>query len=384
MERNADLEAKLIEDPSDVDAHLVYADWLQARGDRRGEWIVMQHQNKEEEARAFLIEHEAELLGPLLPYRAPFDDSGHETFTWRMGFIRSARLSYDSNCADDPEVSLEEGLAALLQHPLGVALEELVVPINMLDDGCYFEPIAKTIAKYGAPALRRLRIGEFQVAGPGGIPNGYDYEISWSMIGDASGMWEKLPRLEYFRLQSGLGSTSCWDGHPDRFGDIELPKLRHLEIVTGGMGRECIRSLSAADWPALENMELWLGSSDYGFEGTVDDLARILDGTGLPKLRRLGIMNTELTDDLCKLLGHSKIVGQLEELSLAYGTMTDAGARALAERRDAYAHLSHLALDANFLTAEGLAAVEGLCPNVTTEEQKEPWDEDHRYVSLSE
>ena len=383
MERNPELEAKLIEDPNDTAAYVVYADWLQARGDPRGEWMMLELQNKTDEAQALFEEREEALLGPLLAYATSFDGMELDAFTYRLGFIRSARLSYDSYNAGD-DISLEAGLAELLTHPLGALLEELIVPINMVEDGCYFEPIVKTIAEYGAPALRRLRMGEFQVAGPGGVQNGYDYEISWSMLGDTSGMWRKLPRLEYLRIQSGLGSTSVQSDHPDRFGPIHLPALRHLEIVTGGMGQECLRSLADAEWPALETMELWLGSSSYGFEGTVDDVERILGGEGLPKLERLGLMNTELSDEIATRLGHSKILRRLRSLDLSYGTLTDEGARALAATREAFAHLSHLALDENFLTAEGIDVVQGLCPNVTTERQKEPWEEGERYVSLSE
>src|SRR5262245_51595688 len=43
---NAKLEAAIAADPDDADAYLVYADWLQAQGDPRGELIVLAHANK--------------------------------------------------------------------------------------------------------------------------------------------------------------------------------------------------------------------------------------------------------------------------------------------------------------------------------------------------
>lgn len=388
MARNPELEAKLIEDPDDIDAHLVYADFLQTHGDPRGELITLFHRGKLVEAEAFMEAHAGELYGPLKKYRTTFDGSNQRAFEWRLGFIRSARFSYDSNSAeeveldedDDGELALEDGLAALLQHPSGALLEELVIPINMIDDGAYFEPLVKALATNGAPALRKLRIGEFVHAGPGGADDGYEYEISWTSIGDASGLWKAVPRLERLVLQVGLGGTSASGGN-DVLGDIDLPALKHLEVITGGMSQSCLQSLANAKLPSLTYMDLWMGDSGYGFEGGVEDLEPLLDGSHVPKLQHLGLLNSELTDDICARLGESKVLPRLTELSLAYGTMTDAGARALADHKDAFAHLKVLDLRGNCLSSEGIAAVETLCPEVITEEQKSP---DERYVSLSE
>lgn len=85
-------------------------------------------------------------------------------------------------------LSLEEALALLLTHPSGVLLRDLLIPINMLDDGCYFGPLCKVIAKHGAPALRSLHLGQYRFAGPR-VPKGtdYNYEISWTSFGDIGG-----------------------------------------------------------------------------------------------------------------------------------------------------------------------------------------------------
>jgi len=388
MERNPDLEAKLIADPSNTDAYLVYADFLQSKSDPRGELITLQHAGKTKEAEAFLEAHADELYGPLKNYRKTFDGSAADAFSWRLGFIRSARLSLDSNSVDEVEVedgveiSLETCLAELLKHPSGMLLEELVIPINMLDDGAYFEPLVKVIAEHGAPTLKSLRIGEFSCAGGPGGTGDYEYEISWTTLGDASGLWKAVPRLERLVLQVGLGSTSA-SGTTDNLGQIDLPNLRHLEVITGGMSQSCVTSFVEAKLPELVYMDLWLGSSSYGFAGSVDDVVPILDGARLPKLQHLGLMNTELTDDICDRLGTAKILPRLREVSLKYGTMSDAGARALASTKTAFKHLTLLDVSENCLGSEGVGEVEGLCSNVMTDQQK-AGDEDDRYVSLSE
>ncbi|MGZ3423537.1 MAG: WGR domain-containing protein, partial [Polyangiales bacterium] len=40
---NPELEAKIVADPNDTQAYLVFADWLQSKGDPRGELIAVQH-----------------------------------------------------------------------------------------------------------------------------------------------------------------------------------------------------------------------------------------------------------------------------------------------------------------------------------------------------
>jgi uncharacterized protein (TIGR02996 family) len=382
MERNPDLEAKLVADPRNIDNFLVYADYLQSKGDPRGELIALQHAGKAAEAEAHLEEHAEALFGPLESYRKTLDGEEKKAFEWCNGFIRSARLGYDSNCSDDAELSLQAGLEALLTHPSGILLEELVVPINMLDDGAYFEPVVKMIAKHGAPALRSLRLGEFSCCGGPGGEGDYEYEISWTGIGDASALWKAVPRLERLVLQVGLGSSSASGGARDNLGVIDLPNLRYLRVVTGGMSQSCMKSFAEARWPELTYMDLWFGSPHYGASGGIDDLAPILDGTALPKIEHLGLMNAEFTDEICGPLANAKVLPRLRELSLAYGTLTDAGARTLAAAKSALAHLHTLDLSENCLTAEGIAAIHDLCANVKTDEQKDGRGD--RYVSLSE
>jgi uncharacterized protein (TIGR02996 family) len=383
MARNVELEDRLRENPNDTAGFLVYADFLQSHGDPRGELIALHHAGKSDDAAAFIEEHADELLGPLRRYEKTLDGSDVDAFEWNLGFIRRARLSLDTNCIDGRELSLPEALAALLEHPSGALLEELVIGVNMLDDGCYLEPLVKTIAEHGAPSLRKLRLGEFNCAGPGGTGD-HDYEISWTGLGDASGLWAAVPRLEHLVIQSGLGDTAL-SGVADQLGTIDHPRLRHLEIITGGMKRACVEAVANANLPSVETLIVWFGDPSYGFEGGIDDIQPILDGPRLPKLQHLGLCNADFTDDICRRLGGARILKQLKTLSLAYGTMSDEGAEALAAAKPALAHLERLNLDENFLTARGVGFVTGLCAEVSTNEQRNVDDYDgESYVSLGE
>jgi uncharacterized protein (TIGR02996 family) len=392
MARHPELEAKLIDNPGDVDARLIYADFLQSKGDPRGELIVLQHRGKDAEADAYIAAHADELVGPLKLFERTWDHKPTRAFEWHLGFIRSALIGYESHTdrpdkedgdelddLDHKEARADRAVAALLTHPSAMLLESLTVRMNMLDDGMYFDPVLQALAEHGAPALRTLRLGEFQQAGPGGVQNDYDYENSWAGFGNGTAVWAKLPRLENLRLQMNFGGYST-QGITDEIGEFDLPKLAHLEVVTGGMSRFCLRSFASGKLPALRFIDLWIGSNNYGSDGSVEDLAPLLAGDNVPSLTHLGIINCEFTDDVVTALVHSKLLPRLRELSLAHGMMTDAGAAALVKHADAFQHLDLLDVSGNYVREQ--VANLRVCKRVI--DKQRAWDDEYRYVALSE
>jgi uncharacterized protein (TIGR02996 family) len=93
-QRDATLEATIASAPADPSSYLVYADWLQQRGEPRGELIVVQHgiaatpKNKplRDAQRALFDAHSDRLLGPLALV-------GEAKVEWFHGFLRSIDLS---------------------------------------------------------------------------------------------------------------------------------------------------------------------------------------------------------------------------------------------------------------------------------------------------
>jgi uncharacterized protein (TIGR02996 family) len=382
MGKREELEAKMIENPGDADLRMVYADLLQSTGDPRGELIVLQHRGKQDEVDAYLAQHEEALLGPLARFKKTFDHQATAAFEWHLGFIKKATVGYDSYVAGDldedaDECTADRVVAALLQHPSALLLEELAVTFNLLDDGVYFEDVCKALTQYGAAALRSLSIGEFSHAGgPGGIENGNETESSWTALGDASEMWAKLPRLERLRLQMNLGG---YQG-PSTIGTFDLPKLQRLEVVTGGLAADNARSFVSSKLPELVSMVLWFGDDNYGGTTTVKDLEPLFAGANVPKLVRLGLVNCSFTDEIVDALAPSKLLGQLEELSLEHGSLDDAGVQKIVAHADAFRHLKSLDLNNNNLTSNGIAAARAVCPIVSSEQR----GADDRYVPLSE
>ncbi len=107
--RDPALEAAIARAPEDPGGYLVYADWLQQRGEPRGELIVVQRalasapRDPALRAReaALFADHGERLLGPLAPLDAA-------RIGWYCGFVRSLELGI---------LLAEAPLPELLGHP---------------------------------------------------------------------------------------------------------------------------------------------------------------------------------------------------------------------------------------------------------------------------
>ena len=159
--------------------------------------------------------------------------------------------------------------------------------------------------------LRALFLGDIIVE---------ENEISWIQNSDVTPLLQAYPALEVFRVRGGNGLE---------FSRVQHQHLRELIVETGGLPRSVIREICRADFPNLEHLELWLGSAGYGWDGGVEDLQPILDGKRFPKLKSLGLRNSEIVDEIAPVLVNAPVLRQLEVLDLSNGNLSDVGAQAL-------------------------------------------------------
>ncbi|MEU6356086.1 STM4015 family protein [Streptomyces sp. NPDC047072] len=166
-------------------------------------------------------------------------------------------------------------------------------------------------AKDRFPALRALFLGDIVME---------ECEISWINQTDVTPLLEGFPALEEFGVRGGsdLGFTSLSHG-----------ALRRLVVETGGLPAEVVRGIGASDLPALEHLDLWLGTPDYGGDSEASDLEPILSGARLPRLRHLALRNSEMQDAVAAAVAAAPVVARLEVLDLSMGVLTDEGAAAL-------------------------------------------------------
>lgn len=385
-DRHPELEAAILANPDDKEAWTVYADWLGTIGDVRGELIGLLEQlasatteYKPIRNRIAVLKdtHLESWLGDdLLPYyREAHDQEDFETFLdwkWAKGFLTEFTISVPwAWKGPDPD----EMIPRLVHSPAARFLRKVGLGIMTPDDSQGGIDLGThALAQAGhLPTIRDLHIGAFE------YPT--DTEISWSDVGDVGQIYEVVPNLEFLHVQGGSIDL----------GNLVHPKLKGLKLETGGLPGAAVEEVASGDLPELLNLEMWLGADDYGAGAEMSMLAPLLEGKVYPKLQRLGLMNTELSDEIAAALPGSEILRRIEVLDLSMGTLLDRGARHILDNADAFRHLHSLDLDQNFLSDEicsELQAALGQDVKLSMRHQEEPDEEDDgeywTYVSVGE
>ncbi len=199
------------------------------------------------------------------------------------------------------------------------------------DTDCSSVIEALLAARDRLPALRALFLGDMVFE---------ECEISWINQSDVTGLLAGFPDLEEFAVRGGSGL---------RFQPLLHDRLRSLTVQTGGLPVDVVRGIGASELPALDHLDLWLGTSWYGADSEVPDLEPILSGTRLPSLRHLALRNSEIQDDIAAAVASAPVVARLEVLDLSMGTLSDDGAAALLAGRP-LTHLKKLDLHHNYVS----------------------------------
>jgi hypothetical protein len=202
-------------------------------------------------------------------------------------------------------------------------------------------------------------------------------EISWLHQSDVSPLLLAYPQLEHF----------CVRGAEDLvLGTLRHQTLRSLVIQCGGLPLGILSEVLTADLPALEHLELWLGTENYGWNGAVTDLAPIFSGSLFPNLRYLGLRDSEIADQIAVAIAQAPILQRIDVLDLSLGTLSDEGALALI-KSPLVSHLKKLDVHRHFCSEAMVAELGRLGIEVDASEREEPdrdGDEEWRYVAVGE
>ncbi|WP_329378947.1 STM4015 family protein [Streptomyces sp. NBC_01716] len=165
-------------------------------------------------------------------------------------------------------------------------------------------------------------------------------EISWINQTAMAPLLNGLPQLHSFGVRGGQGLDMA---------GVKHERLRSLTVETGGLDADVVRNIAAAELPALERLDIWLGVSWYGANTVVADLEPFLTGVRLPALKSLALRNSEIQDDIAAALAGAPVVARLETVDLSMGTLGDEGAEALLGGQP-LTHLKKLDLHHHFLS----------------------------------
>ncbi len=188
-------------------------------------------------------------------------------------------------------------------------------------------------------------------------------EVSWIIQGDYSKLWAALPNLKELTIK---GST-----------DLELGKVCHenlesLTIICGGLPEDVAASIRDAKLPNLKKLLLYIGVEDYGFDGDADTVKELLEKADFPKLEYLGIVDSEIQDELAEVVLASKFMGQIHTLDLSMGTLTDKGGALVLEQVVKWPNIKRLDLSYHYMSEEMASKFEELPIEVDVSDANEP------------
>lgn len=198
-------------------------------------------------------------------------------------------------------------------------------------------------------------------------------EVSWIMQGNYSKLWAALPNLKRLAIK---GSTEL------ELGEICHEGLEELTIICGGIGSDVIASIQNAKLPNLKKLLLYVGVEDYGFDGNADTIKELLAKADFPKLQYLGITDSEIQDELTKVVLECKFMPQIETLDLSMGTLTDAGGALLLEAVPKFPNIKTLDVHYHYMSDEMEEKLKNLPICVDVSEQNEP-DEYHGTIYMN-
>lgn len=285
--------------------------------------------------------------------------------------MKSKKFVYTWEDIDEHEKDAETMIADMIADPELPQLEEVII-------GCWGEswdnsaqPIIDGIVEHKEKFanVKSLFVGDMDYE---------ECEASWIEQADYSKLWAALPDLEMLTIKGGTGLE---------LGAIKHANLKSLEIICGGLPVSVIQSIEKADLPNLEELMLYIGVEDYGFDGDVSDIKNLLEKSDFPKLETLGIMDSEIQDEITEVVVKSKYMKQIKKLALSYGTLTDKGGEILLKELPSFENIKEVDLEYHYLSNEMVAKLDKLPMDVCTDDQQEDDEYDgevYRYPMLTE
>lgn len=268
------------------------------------------------------------------------------------------RSDWESDC-------LLENLEHYAQTPAAASATAMVIGAwqgddSSTDSSCVIKPLVRLADRF--PKLLALYLGDI---------TSEENEMSWIQQSNLSPLLKAYPNLELLRCRGGEQLALAQPQHS---------KLRALALETGGLSHTVVESVLKGDFPELEFLELWLGTEDYGADVTCQHLEPLFAGTLFPKLKYLGLRNSEIADAVAIAISKAPILQRLEVLDLSLGTLGDEGAQALLKID---APLKRLCLHHNYVGPELSKKLKAL-PIVVDLSNPSGFEMDDAYVAVGE
>lgn len=311
MAVSEELEAAIRANPDAVEPYLVYADWLQAQADPRGELIALMAEpaptsSVQSAIDHLMAEHAQHLVGALA-------DHGTIRLTWRWGFLESAHVRRYA----------ESGVSKrrLLEQLLDLHAARFLRVLTLVSDDR--GELARVVASRRSETIRRFYLDE-------------QHQCDLVQLPAA------LPNVEELVVKSGVVKLGTFSFASLRSLRLDLARIEDRDVLRG-------------EWPRLERLELTPGAR----------LLLRIDPVQMRKLTCISLRHPDLGADLdvLGLVGSSPLLRQIRQLEVWACTLRETSARALVECGDRFGHLDRIVVSSG-LRAEVLEALKGIGPEI--------------------
>lgn len=270
------------------------------------------------------------------------------------GMYQSKKYAYDWDDIDEgkgPETLIKE----ILEDPELPSLTELVIGCwgDACDADSSAQPLIDGLVENAShfSGIKSLFIGDMEYE---------DCELSWIEQGDYSKLWAAMPQLEKMTIKGASGNFNL--------GALEHSGLKELVIISGGLPVGILKQIEQAKLPSLEVLKLYLGIDNYGGDASLEDIESFLANSDFPKLRYLGLLDSEEQDGIADLVLKSKYMKQLDSLDFSYGCLTDKGGQLIYDALSKDSGIKNLYIEYHYMSTEVVRKLEGLGEKgITTE-----------------
>lgn len=282
---------------------------------------------------------------------------------------KNKRFSYTYEDFEDHNKNANTMLEDIMNDTEFSSLEEIVVGSwgNAWDDS--IQPLIDGIVanKEKFSHIKSLYMGDMDFE---------DCEVSWIIQANYSKLWAAMPQLEKLTIK---GSTDL------ELGDIKHDNLQTLEIICGGLPSDIIQSIQKATLPSLQNLLLYIGVDEYGFDGNISTIKELLAQSDFSQLTQLGIMDSDIQDEIAEAVLNSKYIDQITILDLSMGCLTDKGGQLLLEQLPNHPNIKMLNLEYHFLSdemMEKLERLEGVDINIDDQQEADEYNGELYYYPM--
>ncbi len=200
-------------------------------------------------------------------------------------------------------------------------------------------------------------------------------EVSWIEQGNYSQLLKSLKNLKHLTIK---GSNNL------SLGDLNHPELESLEIICGGLPKSVILEIANSSLPRLKKLNLYIGVDNYGFNGSIEDITKLIQNRSLKNLEYLGLGDSEIQDEIVQAVLNFFDFPNLKVLDFSNGTLSDKGAQLILNNVDKLKNLKLLDLQYHFITDPFVSKLKRLPLRINLDEQQENDEEYGNYPMLTE